>query len=290
MSILIKTLSLFLLVGVHSFAFGASCNSKLETYKMTDPIDHGLFEISAKVYRPKVHNQKKISTIFIIPTIIGESVIDRRMANKFCSNGMAVYLLDVVKDIPTEEEIQNFEVHDDLYVRALAAMRTVISALKADAQLNGKFGILGMSQGGMISAFIAGSESDIQASVIVVGAGNVPGVLAYSDQARITEIRNSRMKQFNIKDQESYQQVFKDLVPHDPISVAANIRPGSMYMFIANNDTTVPTKFQQELRQKVPDPLVYEMRANHFTGILKAGSIHAGKITSFFLKQLSLRN
>lgn len=281
-----KKLNLIVLSLLLPLSLHAACDGDTVTYPMIDPVDQKGFEVTAKVYRPNVRGNEKLATVFILPPIVGETVLDRKLAAKFCNKGMAAYILNVVKFIPLEEEIPNLNVHNDSYVRALAGVQTVLAKLKNDTQLNGNFGILGMSLGGMLATYVAGSEPMIKASVIVVGAGNVPGVLTYSDQKIVKAQREGRMKLFNIPDQKSYQEVLKPLVPNDPINVAANVRPGSMYMFIANNDTTVPTEFQQELRRKVPDPLVYEMNANHFNGIVKAGTIHAGKITNFLRNQL----
>jgi len=273
------------LVFSYSQAF-AACDGLTASFPMIDPTDQQPFTVTAKVYRPLVSGKAKFPVVFILPPIVGETLLDRKLASKFCGMGMGAYIVNTVKDIPLEQEIPNLNVHDDSYVRALAGIRTVMISLEADPEVNGNFGILGMSLGGMLSAFIAGSEPKIKASVIVVGAGNVPGVLSYSEQERVKAQRDGRLKLFNLPDQEAYFNVLKPLVPNDPINVAQNIRPGSMYMFIANNDVTVPTRYQQELRRKVPDPLVYEMNANHFNGIVKAGTIHAGKIARFFQNQL----
>lgn len=281
-----KNLNLFLVSLILPLSVHAACDGNLRSFTMVDPVDQKAFEISAKVYRPDVKPNEKIAAVFILPPIVGETVLDRKLAAKFCNNGMASYVLNVVKLIPLEEEIPNLNVHNDSYVRALAGVQTVLAALKNDNQLNGNFGILGMSLGGMLATYVAGSEPLIKASVIVVGAGNVPGVLTYSDQKIVKAQREGRMKLFNVPDQKSYEELLAPLVPNDPITVAANVRPGSMYMFIAVNDTTVPTKYQQELRAKVPDPLVYEMNANHVNGIVKAGTIHSGKITNFLRNQL----
>ncbi len=262
----------------------AACDGSPQDFIINDPIDHIPFTVTAKVYRPD--SLLKVSTVFIIPPIVGETPIDRGMAQKICSSGMAAYILNVVKDVTIDYEINHYSIHDETYVRALSSVQSVISELEKDSGMNGKFGILGMSLGGMISTYVAGSEPKILASVIVVGAGNVPGVISYSDQKRVAAIREGRMEKFNIPDQASYEQIFKNLVPHDPISVAANIRPGSMYLFIAVNDTTVPTRYQQELRSKVADPLVFEMKGNHVQGIIKAGTIHSRNITNFFSNQL----
>lgn len=280
-----KHLIIFLSLIISSFTY-ASCDGLTGNFPMIDPTDQKPFNVIAKIYRPDLAKNEKFPVIFILPPIVGETILDRKLAAKFCRMGMGAYIVNAVKDIPLEEEIPDLSVHDNSYVRALAGIRTVITSLESDPQINGNFGILGMSLGGMLSTFVAGSEPRIKASVIVVGAGNVPGVLAYSEQERVKAQRDGRLELFKLPDQEAYFNLLKPLVPNDPINVAANIRPGSMYMFIAMNDITVPTRFQQELRNKVPDPLVYEMNANHFNGIVKAGTIHAGKIARFFLNQL----
>ena len=264
----------------------ATCDGNLQSFSMNDPIDQKPFKVSAKVYRPATKDTERIPVIFILPPIVGETQIDRRMANKFCANRMAVYILDVVKDLSVDEEVELFSAHDNTYIRALAGVRAVVTELKKDPELSGKFGIMGMSLGGMISTYVAGSDPVILASVIIVGGGNVPGILTFSDQSRIVEIREKRMAKFNISSLQAYENTFKNLVPNDPISVAPNIKPGSMYMFVALNDSTVPTQYQQELQDEVPEPLVHEMSTNHVNGIIKAGTVHAGKITSFFLRKL----
>lgn len=262
----------------------AVCDANVVDHLMIDPVDGKSFVVTAREYRP---HQKNAPIVFILPTIIAESVVERRLASRFCDNGIAAFILDVVKDIPAEEELRDLNVHDQSYIRALAGVRTVMKNLSQDTSLSQNYGILGLSLGGMQAAFVAGSEPQLKASVVVVGAGNVPSVLAYSDQKIVARQRAERMKIFGFKDQEAYRSALLPLVPNDPINVAQNIKPGSMYMFIALKDKTVPTEYQQELRAKFSGPLVYEIRTNHVGAVIKAGSIHAGKITKFFKAKLT---
>lgn len=263
----------------------AQCDGKETLYPYIDPTDGKVFTARTKAYKPA--RSTKVPAVFILPPIVGETVLDRRLGEKFCQNGIAAYILNVVKVIPTEEENLDLMVHDNSYVRALAGLRVVMKSLQSDNSLNGRYGLMGTSLGGMLAAYIAGSESAIIASVVVVGAGNVPGVLTYSDQELVRAQREARYGIFNLKSDQEYEDLLKPLVPNDPINVAHQVAPGSMYLFLALNDTTVPTKYQQELRSKVPSPLVYEMSGNHFNGIVKAGTIHAGKIINFFKRKLS---
>ena len=190
-----KSIMFALFITAHSYA---ACEGVTKSYPITDPGDGKEFIVTAKIYHPKL--DIKVPAIFIMPPIVGETVLDRRLAERFCANGMAAYVLNAVKTIPTEEEIPNLRIHDDSYFRALTGIRTVLDTLKDDSSLNGRFGILGMSLGGMLAAYIAGSEPLISASVIIVGAGNVPGVLTKSDQELVKAQRDGRMKYFGRQD------------------------------------------------------------------------------------------
>lgn len=277
-----KKLIILIIFSLSTLTF--ACEPVTKSLAIIDPVDGAEFTVAIKRYHPKT--SEKVPAVFILPPIVGETVLDRQLAARFCSNGMSGLILNVVKVNSTEEEISNLYVHDNSYVRALAGVRAVISDLEKDPSILSRYGILGMSLGGMLAAYVAGSEPRILASVIVVGAGYVPGVLAYSDQEVAKAQREARMKKFGLTTAVEYENLLKNLVPNDPLYVMKNVRPESMYMFIANSDTTVPTKYQRLLRDAVTDPLVYEMRGNHFNGIIKAGTVHAGKITNFLKNRL----
>jgi dienelactone hydrolase len=257
----------------------ADCDGHTETFTISDPKDGLPFEVTAKVYRPRA---KKFPVIFVLPPIVGETPLDRRVAKKFCQNNMGSYILNVVRAIPQEEELSNLLIHDDSYVRALRGLRVVREKLETDPSVTGEFGIMGMSLGGMLAAYVSGVEADFKATVIVVGAGNVPAVLANSDQEIVKAQREARQKYFNLKTQAEYQQLLRNTLTEDPLNVIQNITPGTSYFFIAKKDTTVPTRNQIELKDKAPSPLVFEMNGDHLSGLVKGGTIHAGKITNFF--------
>lgn len=261
----------------------AQCSGAERNFQAIDPVDQSSWVIRTKEYLPA---KKSVPVIFVLPPIVGETVLDRRVASRFCANGMATYVIQVIKENSPEREINDLRIHDESYQRALGGVRQLMSIMENDERFNGKFGILGMSLGGMLSSFVAGSEPRILASVIVAGAGNVPGVLTYSDQEIVVRQRKARFAAFGVTDDQAYVALLKSFVTFDPLFVASNIAPGSTYLFIANNDSTVATRFQQELRQAVRDPLVFVMNSSHTQGLIKAATLHAGKMTSFFSKRL----
>ena len=280
-----KIIITFLLL--KSISCWAGCKVESTSFQLIDPIDQKPWQIVAKAYRPETKSPFKFPIVFVLPTIIGETILERKLAQSLCRRGMGAYVLNLVKVDSFEDQITNLNIHDDLYVRALAGIRHIISKLQNDPKTSGKFGIIGASQGGMISTFIAGSEPLIKSSVVIVAGGNVSAILAYSDQKGVKKQRLARMKYFGITNQADYEQLLKNKIPHDPISVANQILPGSLYFFLGTQDKTVPTRFQQQLKDKIPEPLVFEMRASHLEGVIKATTIHFNKISRFFLNRFN---
>ncbi|MBY0515636.1 MAG: hypothetical protein K2P81_01920 [Bacteriovoracaceae bacterium] len=275
--------NLFILTSLlfSTFSF-AQCTGAERVFKTVDPIDQTPWDISTKEYVPA----KKSSVVFIVPPIVGETVLDRRLAAKFCANGMAAYIVQVVKIVAPEREAVDLSIHDESYVRAQGGVSSIIDILESENKFTGRYGILGMSLGGMLSAYVAGSEPRIIASVIAAGAGNAAGVLATSDQELVVKQRETRLSTLGFPNAQAYEEALRAAIPHDPLSVAGNIQPNSMYLFIANSDTTVPTKYQLQLRDAVKEPLVFRINSAHRNALIKAGTIHAGKITSFLLRRL----
>jgi dienelactone hydrolase len=262
----------------------AICDGVSESFTISDPKDGLPFEVKAKVYLPA---GKKFPVIFILPPIVGETILDRRMAEKFCHNKIGAYILNVVRVNSSEEEISNLRIHDHSYIRALEGVRMVKEKLHTDPSVSGEFGIMGSSLGGMLAAYVAGAEASFKASVIIVGAGNVPAVLANSDQELVVSQKNARQELFKLRTSADYEAFLSEAISLDPLDVIQNVAPGSTYFFIAKNDKTVPTVNQMELKNKAPSPWVYEMRGSHFEGIVKATTLHAGKILGFFKLKFS---
>lgn len=276
-----KYLLLCLLVLIPQIVF-ANCEETSLRSQTIDPTDKTHWDITSKSYLTDRSN----SFVFILSPIVGETILDRRVARKLCSQGINAVIANVVKKDNPDTADMDLTIHNNSYIRALAGVQSLISKVQ-DTRSKARFGILGMSLGGMLSAYIAGSDTRIEASVIVAGAGNVAGVLANSDQELVKGQRERRYEIFNLGTPEDYENLIRKFVPDDPINVAKNIKAKSTYLFIANNDTTVPTQYQRELREAIDSPLVYTMNVGHTQALIRAGTIHADKIVRFFKRRLN---
>jgi dienelactone hydrolase len=199
---------------------------------------------------------------------------------------MGAYILNVVKEHSLQVQIENLAYEDERLTRAQAGVSHVIDELQKDQSVSGSFGIIGSSQGAIFTAYVAGIDSRLKSSVMVVGGGNMPGILAYGQEKQLNELRNGRMAFLQIKTQKEYEKFLQKNLTKDPLNVAASIAPHSSYLFIANRDNTVPTRYQQQLKNSIPHPMVWNMTGGHGGGVVKATVLHKQKITRFFLNRL----
>lgn len=275
-----------LLLIVSSYTW-AICEGRSEKYQITDPILQTPWEITSTSYDPISILPETHPTIFILPPIVGDTPLDTGLAIGLCLNGFKAKVLNVVKEIPTQEEVENLSVHDDALVRGQAAIIGAIDRSLEEENSNGEFAIIGASYGGILSAYIAGVEPSISASVLIASAGNIPGVLAYSEQSKIKELREKRMVFHGVSDINGYQELMTPFIFLDPLTVTSKIPAWSSFLIMMKNDQEVPFRFQEQLRNSISSPQTLILDRGHVEGIAEASTIHVGKIIDFLKRELN---
>lgn len=261
----------------------AICDGTVESITVPDPVNKGIYEIRARVYRPAATD---FPVVFILPPIVGETPLDGALAGTFCVSGLGAYILDVLNDPPEAEEIVNLNSHEDTLIRAELALNLFIARLNQDPQVRKNYGLLGASQGGIISSYLAGVNPSIKSLVILAAGGNVPEILATSEQESVKNLREKRMVAFNITTQEEYENLVRPYFTLEPTLVARNVPENSVLQFIMTRDVDVPTKNQRELRTAFRSPKVIEINNTHLEGIIQASTLEAGRILKFFQDRL----
>ena len=266
----------------------ADCNSEIKVYDIKDPVDRTEWQVSSKAFFPKVEEGEKFPVMFILPSIMGESPIERSMARRLCNRKIGAIILDVVKEASFEDQVKNLNFEDQMMIRALHSFKHIMKQVKHLPGVSDRLGILGISQGALATAYISGSVSDIDTTVLIVGAGNLRGVLTESENRKVEAVREARMVHFKLETEEEYRALLRKRVPHDPLSVASKIKPDSTYFFMGTEDSTVPTQYQRELFNKIRGAKLYEMKAAHIEAILKTVTFNSDLIFDFLADQLDL--
>lgn len=281
-----KNLYLTIVVLFLSFNALAVCDGTIQTTSLNDPVSKGPFDIEARVYRPLVAPGATFPVVFILPPVVGETPLDGALGLSLCLNGVGAYILDVLNNPPEAEQVQNLNTHEDALIRAEVALKRFIDDLQSDPAVKKSFGILGASQGGIISSYLSGVEERINASVIIAGGGNIPEILRESEQDSVKTLRENRITAFNLSGKEAYEKLIAPFITLEPLVVASNVKPNSMLLFVITRDQDVPTKNQRDLVRVVRNPEVIEINNIHVPGIVEASTVYADRILNFFKERL----
>jgi dienelactone hydrolase len=91
-------------------------------------------------------------------------------------------------------------VHDQAYRRSVLGLENLNEYAEGLAFIKqGKYGLIGMSLGGIFTALDLRLQKKIKAAVIIAGAGDNPTILTESRNPAMTLLRQMRMNKFKRK-------------------------------------------------------------------------------------------
>jgi len=225
-----------------------------------------------------------------VPTIRGVTIVDDQFASNFCDMGVATIIADVNEN-SLPEEYPAWGLEDVRNRKAILSLRTIIDFAKSDARFNhDKVGILGASLGGIVTAFIAGLEADRLAAIVtVVGGGNIPYILANSDNDTVEELRDARMESAGLETVEEYENKLRETLRYDPMYFAFRGRSDKMLMVVSSTDTKVPADVQYELHKAFNKPVMSEYTMGHLGTILGVAYVWFDTVSEFLQTKLDIQ-
>ncbi|MBY0384686.1 alpha/beta hydrolase [bacterium] len=235
------------------------------------------------------NKNKKVPVVIAVPPLMGIAV-EYIMAQKLCAKGIATIFAAVNENLrPGKMEMPSWGFEDRTLVRAVVSLRTLLDYIQTSPYFDkAKVGILGSSLGGITALQLAGVESDrLQAIVTLVAGGNIPEILASSEQRRVKKLRRRRMASLGVDSPEVYEDLLRRTIRHDPLYFSHKVPKDKVLMIISNSDTAVPTANQRLLYQALGKPESFEYSMGHIPTILYVAIMDFDKITSFLDKKFN---
>ena len=251
---------------------------EVEIYGL-DPVDKNLRSISVTVYQSSNAQTKK--AVIIVPPTGGVNIIDQGYANKLCSNGITVALLN-----GWEHQLDvslDLKMHDNGALRYLSAIRHTVEFLE-DRSLT-SIGLLGTSIGAIGGSLAFGIDERISAATFIVGSGRFADVVAYSDEKGATKLRELRMKLFDLESIEQYRDLLEKSITIEPSKYLNEARTRPSLVIVADKDTTVPSEYQNELANALASERI-DRQGSHLQVIKDTYWYESEKIVSFFNNKL----
>ncbi len=260
---------------------------------MQEPLD-----VNLQMYVPnrKSLGDEEVPVVFILPPVGGANFLDRNMAETFCDNKIAAIIIsnDFANiDSQSNGSLLPPEDHGQALHRAVAGVKATMAMVTDDLNLNQKkMGIFGASLGGILGSFAMTTQKEIAAGYFIVAGGDIPNILAHSQQEDVARIRRKRMAAENIETKEEYETYIRNYVTLDPIDLGLTMLPETIKMVISKRDDAVPTENQYNLHQAFGEPEADYSNDGHVDTVV--GSLLFGnsrrRIANFFKDRFKVDN
>lgn len=270
---------------------GGVCAGDTLIYETSYPQLGGNITIEARTYFPK---KSGAPIVVQLPPMGGVNILDKGMANTFCKNNIAVILVATNLTGFDGNTAMPMSDHDEAFRRAVAAIKGALSyaSLKGTVDVD-KAGIFGVSLGGILGSVAFGVMDELSAATLIVNGGDIPYILAYSDQEEVSRLRNIRMKQDGYKTAEEYESALRQVLQLDPMHFASEINPEFVKQYLSNKDENVPTIKQKEYHEAIGSPQEVQFyNSGHVSTVISVlfGGSNRQKIAQWFNDRFKLPN
>jgi hypothetical protein len=126
-----------------------------------------------------------------------------------------------------------------------------------------RVGYWGSSLGAIVGSLIVGENTEIKGAVFTVGGGNLPYVISVSGISIFENTRERQMAILGLEDAKAYEAFLSQYLTTDPLNYVSSTDSKRVYMIIAEEDTSVPTKAQFELYEQFGRPSRSLIPAGH---------------------------
>ena len=255
----------------------------------------GNYEIKTKFYIPNRDDlgTDQVPFVILLPPMGGANFLDESMAETLCSRNIAAMIITNDFTGVQNGDVPPVEDHDMAFHRTVAGVKAAMAFAKDDPNVNGdKVGLFGVSLGGILGSFAMSTQLDISAGYFVVAGGDVPHILAYSDNEQVARIRVERMKLEGFTTKDEYEDYLRVNMSLDPFDLSRSVPSETISMVLSRNDTTVPTEDQLLLHTGYGQPKVQYTNSGHVDAVIETllWGDSRRKIADFFKERFKLEN
>lgn len=251
-------------------SLGLTKDCEVTENKITD----SNFEVSVLKY---AMNQVATKSLIIIPPTGGTNFIDRSYAKQFCHAHYDVYILNGwTRDQETTFELA---IHERFYSNAQTAVRIVLDHIQTKS-----IGLLGTSVGALHASVAASLHPRINAVFAILGGTPIADVIVTSDQPAMVDLRNARKKMYGFTTDEQQRTAIDQVLSKEPYKLGLGFKNKALGLVIAEQDQTVATATQYQLKKFWQPQKVITISTDHFWGIVRTWLFHSNEILDFFEK------
>lgn len=269
----------------------SGCTGEDVVFTTTYPQKTSPLKIEARGYIPE---DTSVPFVILLPPIGGVNMLDKAMAKTFCNNNIAALIITTNFTGFDGNTLMPIADHDEAFRRAVSAVKGAMVYASSRPEINtAKMGIFGVSLGGILGSLAFSVIKELSAANFIVNGGDIPYILAYSEQKEVKKLREIRMENDNIATAEDYEKILRDNLMFDPMHFALLVLPDTVKQFLSTNDTNVPTIKQNQYHEAIGSPKEVEYLTSGHVGtvinVLFPGGTRQ-KIADWFGSRFKLDN
>jgi dienelactone hydrolase len=261
------------------------CDISDVTIEVTDQSDK-TWNFTFNLIRPK--HLKKTPVVILLPTIERLTPLEPSIAWQLCDSGYSTLFVDA-NDNSQPSELPAWNHESKVLRRTILTLRTILDWAHADQRFyKNRVGLFGHSLGGITASLMASLEAKrLKAVVMVVGGGNMPGILASSIYPRVALLRWRRMWHTGNFSNEDYESKMQKKMRYEPLFFAKKVKTESLYFVMAAWDRSVPYEYQLETHQAFGSPEYHLFSPGaHIDGLIRLATIDFHKVEAFLDSKL----
>jgi hypothetical protein len=131
-----------------------------------------------------------------------------------------------------------------------------------------RIGLIGMSLGALVGSLTSGVEPRIRSEVLLLGGGDLPGIIFSTREKPFVKMRNRLMQERGVSLEQLKQEAEKILAPVEPLNYAYRLPPSNVLMINAYFDQTIPKPYTLKLWERIGKPRLIFVPTGHYTAAL----------------------
>ena len=210
--------------------------------------------------------ETKVPAILILPILNGDNTLEKFFAKKFANQGFAVFITNGKERSTDLREYGHF---DETIIKLTIEQRKALDYICAQSDIDtDNIFLFDISMGAIKATLLAAVDQRINASVIILGGGNLPELITESKEDGVEFRVKELMEAKKLTTLEELQHHLRQNIQIDPVFYAPYIDARKVFMVMASRDQIVPYHCQQELWEALGKPQALILPTGHINSIL----------------------
>ncbi|HVY62478.1 MAG TPA: hypothetical protein VHF22_12535 [Planctomycetota bacterium] len=222
--------------------------------------------VTFEYWRSKLGGDGPRPVVLVVPILAGNYPECDHLGRLMARNGMHCFFVHREDNILALEKDRS-EPFEQKLRRSIVNIRRTLDWACAQPEVDrAKVGLVGISMGAISGSIVMAVEPRIRAGVLIMGGGDLPGIICDSIETPVRRYKVHRMRDNDWTEAQFRADVRRQL-QSDPLDFAPFVGAARVQQYISLYDNKVPTVYQWKLWKALGGPEGFAIPIGHYTSI-----------------------